>query len=401
MWLRQYQTAETSLMMRPTAEGESVAARAASSFQSSLVARGFQDLQDYFASAPSPSKSVRGPQSGGKTPAGTVTGAGGGGGGRPFAEAWKKYSSTNARLRDPRALPLLVRQGIPDSFRREVWLHCLGMDAAGAAAGEAIAAEEPTCDISGGDFDDVIEADVARTFPNNKAFQEMDGPAKLRRVLRKMAVEDADLGYCQSLNFVAATLLQVLETEHLVSTAVGKLILKLSIRSWYKDGMQQLRADTAVLEDLIQERLPAIYEVFHSQKFDLLFVSSKWFMCLFTTMLDDDALRRAWDVILCDGIEAVFRIALALVASRSRQILAVKSADDLIEMFQRRLSEVTGEALIRSAYDADLVGQLNRTTLAQRRKDAVEKVASTDNRTELRRIQLARGGVRPASILNR
>jgi len=213
-----------------------------------------------------------------------------------------------------------------------------------------------------------------------------------------MAADDADLGYCQSLNFVAATLLLVLNNESLVVTAAGKLIMKLSIRSWYKDGMQQLRADTVVLDGLIHDRLPAIHAVLQEKRFDLLFVTSKWFLCLFATMLEDDVLRRVWDVILCDGIEAVFRVALALVAARSKAILLAPSADDIVEMFQRRPTEVTGDALIRSAYDVELVGQLNRTTLAQRRQQAAAQVTSTDNQTELRRIQLARGGVRPSSL---
>jgi len=310
-----------------------------------------------------------------------------------FAEAWKKYCSTNVRLRDPRTLPSLVRQGIPQDLRQEVWLHCLGMDLA-AAPEDLSNVDEGTH----GEFDDIIDADVARTHPNNKDFQAINGPERLRRVLRCMAANDADLGYCQSLNFVAATLLLVLNNESLVVTAAGKLIMKLSIRSWYKDGMQQLRADTAVLDGLIHDRLPAIHAVLLAKKFDLLFVTSKWFLCLFATMLEEDVLHRAWDVILCDGIEAVFRIALALVAARSKDILLASSADDIVEMFQRRPTEVTGDALIRSAYDVELVGQLNRTTLAQRRQQAAAQVTSTDNQSELRRIQLARGGVRPGSL---
>merc|ERR1712061_443713 len=99
-------------------------------------------------------------------------------------------------------------------------------------------------------------ADVARTFPNCSAFQNIGGPDQLRRVLRALALSDTELGYCQSLNFIAAIFIIVLHDEHRALVAVQHLLTKLGTRGWYTDGMCQLRADTAVLDDIIRERLP-------------------------------------------------------------------------------------------------------------------------------------------------
>ena len=60
-----------------------------------------------------------------------------------------------------------------------------------------------------------IEKDVGRTFPGHRTFtHSADGQAQLRRVLRAYcAGRNLHTGYCQGMNFVAATLLLVMSTE--------------------------------------------------------------------------------------------------------------------------------------------------------------------------------------------
>jgi len=248
---------------------------------------------------------------------------------------------------------------------------------------------------------ELIEADVQRTFPMCPVFQKAGGSDQLRRVLRSLAASDTELGYCQSLNFLAAIFIMVLRNESAALLAVQQLLVKLGTRTWYTDGMRQLRADTCVLEDLLQERLPAIHRKMQACKFDLLFVTSKWFLCLFTTTLAGETLRRVWDVLLCDGIEVVFRVAFVMLAQRSEAIVRAKSMDDLIDMFQEPLPETSPEQLIQSAYNPSLIGAINKQELANRRRQAVKAVSSGDTRAEMRNRHLWRGGVRPASVLAR
>lgn len=513
-----------------------------------LVLRGFQDLRKVLQ----PVNEVHGEASPSKPKR-----AGGGSGGLrkgpgsspmaaaiPFPEAWQAYCSQNPRLRDPRALPTLVRRGVPDDLRREVWSHCLGIewDASLGTTGpsrtvaETSAAAEPGvahvadalevgdaaatgwkgCDgpdvaqqsseeansaveakgsspagghncastssrslgdaactsteeqeiqsasvgkaaatsslaeegaqhpavasaVDAGHKEDapgelqdtapeaeaaaerracgaaddglagslphglaeLIEADVLRTFPNCAEFLELDGHNRLRRALRRMAAADTELGYCQSMNFITAIFIMVLYDENAAMSAVRNLFVKLGTRCWYTDGMKQLRADTAVLEDLLRERLPAVHGALRAHKFDLIFVSSKWFLCLFATSLEGEALRRVWDVMLSDGIEAVFRVAFAMLAHCSNAILKAPSHDDLIFMFQDWKLSSSPEELISAAYDASLIGSISRADLAQRRRQAAARVSSADTRAEMRNLQFLRGGVRPASVLAR
>lgn len=332
-----------------------------------------------------------------------------------FAIVWKTFCATNPRLQNPKTLPSLMRRGIPNEFRQEVWSHCLGVamptqsDPSQSSSSQGRARElnlaeqkdmqqdvpceqkdmqqdvlcaqkeeEKSRDFGSKESDDrcsdksteagreesdhggsgelaestddevkrdsptgcpqpildVIEADVSRTFPNHEGFKQMRGPEKLRRLLIDLAIRDTELGYCQSLNFIAAIFLMTLQNELAARMAVEKLIVKLGTRCWYTDGMKQLRADTLVLEDMIRERLPAVHNSLRIHKFDLIFTTSKWFMCLFASTLEEEVLRRVWDVLLGDGIEAVFRISLALFAMQAKAITQIRSPDDLIFLMQ-------------------------------------------------------------------
>lgn len=337
--------------------------------------------------------------------------------------AWSAYCAANPRLRDPKALPAMVRRGVPEDLRAEVWAHCLGVvlnsRSTNAAQTEQVSeaqreeqdkapevvepdqAKDDSPASMGQSLRDVIEADVCRTFPICPVFQGMNGPDRLRQVLWGFAELDPDLGYCQSINFLAAIFIMVLLDDSVAVTALQQLLTKLGTRRWYMDGMLQLRGDTAVLEQMLDERAPALLQAMRKHRFDLLFVTSKWFLCLFVTVLEGEALRRVWDVMLCDGIEVVFRVSFAMMWLSSDAIVKARSMDDLIHLFQDWRLTCSPEELIQRAYDPTLLGPVHRSELAQRRKKAVEAISASDLRSEMTNQQFWRGGVRPASILAR
>ena len=60
-----------------------------------------------------------------------------------------------------------------------------------------------------------IMLDLPRTFPHNRFFQDRRrrGWRCLRRVLNSFALHNAEIGYCQGFNFIAAFLLLFLPEE--------------------------------------------------------------------------------------------------------------------------------------------------------------------------------------------
>lgn len=51
-----------------------------------------------------------------------------------------------------------------------------------------------------------IELDLRRTFPNNPLLDRPEDIDRMRRVLGAYSLRSPDIGYCQSMNFIVATL---------------------------------------------------------------------------------------------------------------------------------------------------------------------------------------------------
>merc|ERR1719487_2250579 len=111
-----------------------------------------------------------------------------------------------------------------------------------------------------------------------------------------------------------------MNNEQMVLRLVPRLFNRLGIRQYYLDGMVQLRADAWVLEKLLDARLPRVKEAFKRNGLELMFVCSKWFLCLFATSLPPKTLLRVWDCMLCEGAEVIFRVAVALLNFQADQI---------------------------------------------------------------------------------
>lgn len=136
-----------------------------------------------------------------------------------WAEVLSRWKSTKQR---PKQLTSLVRLGIPEALRGEVWQRLAGTE-------ENIQMMEKyriliTKDSS---CENVIQRDIARTFPAHDFFKEAGGLGQdsLYRVSKAYAVHDSEVGYCQGLSFLAATLLLHVRFSFFFTMRVLKIFL--------------------------------------------------------------------------------------------------------------------------------------------------------------------------------
>eukprot|EP00404_Azadinium_spinosum_P003579 CAMPEP_0180475638 /NCGR_PEP_ID=MMETSP1036_2-20121128/31308_1 /TAXON_ID=632150 /ORGANISM="Azadinium spinosum, Strain 3D9" /LENGTH=428 /DNA_ID=CAMNT_0022483017 /DNA_START=86 /DNA_END=1368 /DNA_ORIENTATION=+ len=322
----------------------------------------------------------------------------------PRANAVTSQGGTEAPLPcDAQALSVLARRGVHPRLRPKVWSHCLEggcgdaveEDSCGVAEGGGSAASDVGLrgasaigqerrSMSGGKEEvsrhiaDLIETDIPRTFARCKKLQTSVGQNKLRHALRRFAAENADIGYCQSLNLLAGVLIMVFDDERAVPALMSRLIAKLDARRWYTEGMQQLRADAIVLQDLLRERMPIIHAAFSAHSFDPLVVCPRWFLSLFSMALEGETLHRVWDVVLSDGISAVFRVAVALFARREAEIKRASSLEDLMNIFLTQQQDVVPESVLAIAYHPNILGRLDAAELAERRQVAWRRIQEGD-----------------------
>lgn len=120
-------------------------------------------------------------------------------------EEWSRYMhelQTDSAL--PKGVPSLVRAGIPEAIRGNVWLKLAGMDQRQDLIDNyrVLITRETTCE-------GVIRRDINRTFPVHKFFKDSGGIGQdaLYKVSKAYAVYDTEVGYCQGLSFIAASLL--------------------------------------------------------------------------------------------------------------------------------------------------------------------------------------------------
>eukprot|EP00668_Euglena_longa_P035364 GGOE01045430.1.p1 GENE.GGOE01045430.1~~GGOE01045430.1.p1 ORF type:complete len:407 (-),score=149.10 GGOE01045430.1:442-1662(-) len=193
--------------------------------------------------------------------------------------------------------------------------------------------------------DDVysIEKDVDRTFPSSPFFASLHGVERIRRIAAAYAQRNPSVGYCQGMNFLSGYLLMALETffpnkqpEEIEDQAFSWLACIVESEVYHHvyfdkdDAMVHLKTDFLVLEKLLEDCLPEVAE--HIQTFSattpiVMYVASKWFICLFIDCLKPDLLVHVWDMYLQQGIVVVFWISLLVFHQCKEAILQARDID--------------------------------------------------------------------------
>lgn len=279
-----------------------------------------------------------------------------------------------------------VRKGIPPEFRGAAWFWYAG--------GPGLLKKEPRLyrDLlhkaeNGGLSDndrEHIERDLNRTFPDNIRFKPdptttLDAQADaggggdspeskkkqrrqtkepetpilkaLRRLLQAFAVHNPQIGYCQSLNFIAGLLLLFLDEDEEKAFILLNVVTTQHLPGTHGIALEGANIDIAVLMTFIKDSLPAIWHrlddkggmggvgglvsgVGGAGALRLPTVSlatTAWFMSLFVGTLPIESVLRVWDCLFFEGSKTLFRIALSIFKQGEPAILKVS---DPMEIFQ-------------------------------------------------------------------
>lgn len=134
---------------------------------------------------------------------------------REFCElTWNNVNDDLPKTEKLRAM--IKDNGIPHSLRAEIWLRLTG------ALQKKVNSETGYDDILKIANSDTlmtskqIEKDLLRIMPTNVCFGSMNGTgvSRLRRILRCIAWQYPDIGYCQGMGVIVASLLLFMEEEN-------------------------------------------------------------------------------------------------------------------------------------------------------------------------------------------
>lgn len=262
-------------------------------------------------------------------------GSNGGGGGGCEEDVWSTWASIvtdwDASLKKKQPLVReLVRAGIPHHFRAIAWqLLCGAADTDKQQYADYIKATS-ACEK-------VIRRDIARTYPEHDFFKEKDGLGQeaLFNVMKAYSLHDREVGYCQGSGFIVGLLLMQMPEEEAFAVLV-QIMQQHRMRDMFKPSMAELGVCMHQLESVVQEQFPDLHVHFQSQSFQTSMYASGWFLTLYTTSLNVTVCCRIMDIFLSEGMEFIFKVALALLVLGREHLLSL-DMEAMLTFFQKEL----------------------------------------------------------------
>ena len=218
----------------------------------------------------------------------------------------------------------------------------------------------------------------------------------LRRVLQAFAVENPNIGYCQSLNYLAGMMLLFVKNEEKVFHLLNILC------NTHMPGVHGKRLDNidvGVLMSCIRDQLPQVWSKLDdmgagergfiptSKLPTISLTCTAWLMSCFVNNLPTESVLRVWDCLFYEGSKTLFRIALALMKSALPEISAADGLETLqvVQAIPRRALDIN--ALMESCYKRrNGFGHLSQDVIDSRRK---ERRAALQKELDLKNGQLS------------
>jgi len=242
-----------------------------------------------------------------------------------------------------------VRRGIPPQFRWQVWKAIVHVE----DYQDQLPSEESYLALSSepNKWTAQIEIDICRTFPEHTPF---DGTQqhRLQRVLNAYAGYNQSVGYCQGMNYVAGLLLLVSDSE-IESFAVFVCLMDhMGLSGFYRERLPLLRRYLRACDKLVAETVPDLREHFIKENVQPAVYLHQWFLTLFINCFPLSMVMIIWDVIICEGLPVILRIAVSIL-----QVLK----DSLLTM---HFEEIVKFFKMMKTYD-DEEGELNAFRIGQ------------------------------------
>lgn len=194
-----------------------------------------------------------------------------------------------------------------------------------------------------------IQKDLTRTLTDNRFFLEPEGRAALERVLLAYSHRNPTLGYTQSMNFLAGTLLLVQRSEEEAYWLLGCLVEDL-FPEYYAKNLLGVQIDAKVFMQFMNVHLRELSEKFTELGVFLEITVTQWFMTAYVGVLPPESVVRVWDLLFSEGPQVMFMVGLGILKHFEDAFLAAEGMEDVLPLLK-------GEATLQ-LYDVEALIEL-------------------------------------------
>uniref|UniRef100_A0A8B9K4K9 Ecotropic viral integration site 5b n=1 Tax=Astyanax mexicanus TaxID=7994 RepID=A0A8B9K4K9_ASTMX len=285
------------------------------------------------------------------------------------------------RKKKEKQLKELVRKGIPHHFRAIVWqLLCSAQNLPIKDQYSELLKMTSPCEK-------LIRRDIARTYPEHEFFKEKDslGQEVLFNVMKVRLL------------IITYTLLCVCVRGQMPEEEAFCVFVKLMqdyrLRELFKPSMAELGLCMYQFECMIQEQLPELHMHFQAQSFHTSMYASSWFLTIFLTSFPLPVATRIFDIFMCEGLEIVFRVGLAILQMNQADLIQL-DMEGMLQYFQKVVPHQLDsgpDKVIQVAYqvkyNAKKMKKLEKEYTTIKTKEMEEQVEIKRLRTENRLLK--------------
>lgn len=293
---------------------------------------------------------------------------------------------------DSNKLKELIREGIPDSLRANVWEILAGIDKLRKGKENlykeilnSLLTEEDNSksihkvrDFEGFDNlkeeniqieingninkkenksvnltnDEVVTLkDIHRTFPRHFYFKDRlgKGQRELFHVLISYANFNKKTGYVQGMGFLTALFLTYFN-EETSFWMLHSLMVNYDLEGFFMKDFPELRKCLFVFLNLLKRFMPNIYNLLKKEKLYPTMFASQWFITFYSCVMKFDQLVRIYDCLFYEGFKIIYRIALGLFKLNEEDILRCKSLDILMETIKKMTENIDIDILLKESF---------------------------------------------------
>ncbi|KAG7473716.1 hypothetical protein MATL_G00098790 [Megalops atlanticus] len=196
-----------------------------------------------------------------------------------------------------------------------------------------------------------IALDLQRSFPTHRSLmgdtpEAIEGQAKLFRVLTAYARYNPQIGYCQGMSHIAAVLLMNLTEEEAFWALVTLLEKPKYLAGLFDHALDKAQHQARVFHQLLKHRKPLLSQHLEDLGVSSLYYVMPWFLALFTSLPCWDSVLAVWDVIMLQGILAVYRTALTIVGLLEPRLLQLTDDTLVLPMLVRVPVEISQHCVL-------------------------------------------------------